>query len=58
MDEVFSLSVPGEISNEDGQKIVSKGCTSTLSYQRVFPVALRTAKVDLPDAPLRHTLDR
>ena len=25
MDEVFSLSVPGEISNEDGQKIVSKG---------------------------------
>ena len=40
------------------KKLSQRGCTSTLSYQRVFPVALRTAKVDLPDAPLRHTLDR
>ena len=40
------------------KKLSQKGCTSTLSYQRVSPAALRTAKVGLPDAPLRHTLNR
>ena len=40
------------------KKLSQKELTSTLSYQRVFPEALPTAKVDLPDAPLRHTLDR
>ena len=39
------------------KKFSQMGCTYTFSHRQALLSALRTAKVELQDAPLRHTLD-
>ena len=39
------------------KKLSQMGTTCTFSHRQAVLSALRTAKVELPDSPLRHTLN-